>query len=715
MNNNAALSFLNLLWPDANRGTLAIHLLPSNKTHFFDLSSEGQLKAASALAGSISKSQNVYHTMGLLNNAPQKGRGSISDVIGLPGVWMDIDCISGSHKKNSLPATTSDAMEFLRSFELPPTVIVSTGNGLHPYWLFDQIRYFENQKDRFEAVKLSELFQNHIIAKGREHGWELDKTSDIVRILRIPGTYNLKNPKEPKAVSVLGEAKNRYAISEIEKVAVKLKPHQKPISGNWSKAPEGVPQGERNTTLFKYAMHLLGRGLTQAEAWPLMKIAADKCKPPLPESETKIILKSATKRQASHNDKPCRIPSAQLVEIIKSKMALIHDGANFYSYNDKGLWVQLHDNQIAKKMKDELGGNATSSKIADAMKLLEADVYKTPKQLFAHSELVNLLNGMLDIKEMKLLKHDPKYLSRSQVPIEYDPNAKAPRFLQFLAEIFADAPSKAITIQDFAGYTLFPGIFIHECLFLIGNGANGKSVLVNTLAKLVGEENACSLDLHQLSNRFMIVTLKDKLLNIATEMQASTPIDEGVFKRAIGGDWIQAEEKFKDPIKFRPIAKHIFSMNEPPTITDRTLALKRRLIVIKFSQSFGPGKEDKFLEGKLASELSGIFNWAIEGLQRVMNNQAITTTPEVLRDKSEFIRAIDHLRAFVEECCVISEKEEWARSALYKRYSEWAAESGFRRVSNQKFYRYLEASYPISLNTYGQASYRGIGLEAGGM
>jgi len=300
-----------------------------------------------------------------------------------------------------------------------------------------------------------------------------------------------------------------------------------------------------------------------------------------------------------------------------------------------------------------------------------------------------------------------------QVPIEFNPNAKCLRHQQFLNEIFKDDPKKIETLQDFSGYCLYPEIFIDEGLFLIGSGANGKSVFINTHVKIVGKENVSALDPHQFSNKFMLGTLKDKLLNVSSEIQTKSQIDTSILKQVISGDLVQADIKYKEPLAFRPIAKHIFSMNEIPILTDRTFALKRRLIILKFNQTFYGKKEDRRLEGKLAGELPGILNWCLEGLTRVLENESITMSDQMIEDKKAFIGVINPVLHFVDEACVLKDEALVIKDDLFQRYKSWSDKSGLRPLTKIKFYEQLLCDFPGIVEARpggGSRHFKGIGL-----
>jgi putative DNA primase/helicase len=107
-------------------------------------------------------------------------------------------------------------MEMLKRIGLEPTLVVKTGGGLHVYWLFNIPHVIKNQSDREEMMKLSKGFQSVFRKRFEAHGWQLDRTADLARILRLPGTLNHKN--DPTLVEIMkhDDAK-RYTVEEIKK------------------------------------------------------------------------------------------------------------------------------------------------------------------------------------------------------------------------------------------------------------------------------------------------------------------------------------------------------------------------------------------------------------------------------------------------------------------------------------------------------------------
>ncbi|UCE04454.1 MAG: primase C-terminal domain-containing protein [bacterium] len=709
MYKNDSEILLEALWSSADRGFLAIYSLPSRKAEFFDLSEGGALEKASGFIGAANGNQNVYHTLGLLRGRPER-RGEESDVIGIPALWMDIDIVGQAHKKDSLPSSLQECLDFLSGFPLKPSLIINSGYGLHVYWVFKEAWYFNEPEERKKARLLSDKFQNTLIQMAKEKGWDLDKTSDLVRLLRVPGTYNYKNPHDPKLVEIINSNNNRYNPEDFEPFLIEAPAESSKQKFDASRVIHGVSKGERNESIFKFACSKFAKGYAPKDVWELVKTASAHANPNLSEKETESIFKSALKYQKG---KPFfenkKFVPDNLVSWLVEHNDLFHDGKSFFKYNGAGLWKEVHENAIGKEMKGLLGKKARRSYIQDAMKLLEFEVFKNDSELEQRFDLINLSNGMLDVQANKLLPHDKRYYSRNQIPIEYKPEADAPRFKKFLNEIFKDDPAKAQAVQEFTGYILLPKIFIHSCLFLLGSGANGKSVLINTISKLVGRENISALELHQFSKKFLLGVLRNKMLNMSTEVQTKSVVDDSIFKQVISGDLVQADVKFKEPITFRPFAKHIFSMNDIPVITDRTHAFKRRLIVVKFNQGFEGEAADKFLEDKLSEELPGILNWALKGLSRVLKNNRIFCSEQMEKDKKEFFKSLNPVLSFVEEVCELGEDFYVGRNELFKSYREWSKDSGLQPLGKNKFYRQIRQDFPeITDDTHGVNSFRGI-------
>lgn len=148
-------------------------------------------------------------------------RAKSAEILGLPGFWADIDYLTdadghdlvagGGHKKTNLPPDEAAANELLyrADGEFPPTLLVRSGGGLQAWWLFDEPWVFRSDDDRVLAQRTVQGFQAWIRASAKERGWDVDSTHDLARVLRVPGSYNLKHGA-PRLVELLPDVGARF-------------------------------------------------------------------------------------------------------------------------------------------------------------------------------------------------------------------------------------------------------------------------------------------------------------------------------------------------------------------------------------------------------------------------------------------------------------------------------------------------------------------------
>jgi hypothetical protein len=274
-------------------GFLAIWELPGKQSDFF--------KEAGLAADKVEELaclHDVYFGVGLRREAlPADRRGESKDVVAIPGFWIDIDIAGANHKSSDLPKHEAEAKEFQYSLPWLPSRIVFTGGGLHVYYLFKEIWIFDSDRERDRAQELSRRFQAYIIAEGARRGWKIDNTSDLARVLRVPGTFNRKNRKNPIRVEVIEDhPERRYSPADFEE----LLPKQETSEARPRIEPEsilaGINEGSRDVDLFKYACSLRARNMPEVEARVLVQEAARNCRPAFSEREADEKLRSAYKR-----------------------------------------------------------------------------------------------------------------------------------------------------------------------------------------------------------------------------------------------------------------------------------------------------------------------------------------------------------------------------------------------------------------------------------
>jgi len=206
-------AFLDRVYAGCTAGYLTIWTLPDKHTEYFEIS---KVHDAVAYVQTRVDSHNVFFGVGLRREArgPYE-RGTKRNVLSLPGIWLDVDVKGNTHAQETLPATWADAMQVINLCPLPPSILVSTGGGLHAYWLFNQP--LEVEEGKHENVNTTfKKFQNRIRKEAEDKfGYKIDPTGDITRVLRLPETYNYKGESRRPAEVIFEDPDARYSIAEI--------------------------------------------------------------------------------------------------------------------------------------------------------------------------------------------------------------------------------------------------------------------------------------------------------------------------------------------------------------------------------------------------------------------------------------------------------------------------------------------------------------------
>jgi hypothetical protein len=138
----------------------------------------------------------------------ERTRGKAATTGALGGLWLDIDVAGPGHAKAELPRTLAEARKLLSFLPAQPTVVLATGGGLHAWWMFTEPWAFESAEERSKAAMLAKGWQDVAATAASIHGWTLDRTHDLSRVLRLPGTVNHKHGCHVEVLSAGGPTYN---------------------------------------------------------------------------------------------------------------------------------------------------------------------------------------------------------------------------------------------------------------------------------------------------------------------------------------------------------------------------------------------------------------------------------------------------------------------------------------------------------------------------
>ena len=294
-------------------------------------------------------------------------------------------------------------------------------------------------------------------------------------------------------------------------------------------------------------------------------------------------------------------------------------------------------------------------------------------------------NGFVRVQDDGLFwaAHSPENRARHGYDFAYDPDAKAPRFQQFLDEVFQDdfdKDKKIALVQEFGGAVICAlATRFAVMLITVGEGANGKSTFGDILAGIMPEGSVCSVGPHDWKQDYALAMMRGKLFNQLDELPADDLKDSDRIKAIVTGGPVKARVIYKEPVNIRCIAGHYFSTNALPGVSDQSKGFWRRVLPLAFNRHFDGSSAEKDLARKiLATEKAGIIAWFIEGAARLLRNNDYTIPASVAKLKARWRNEAETVAAFVHENYCITEKPSEGAQArpLYQQYRTHTRENG---------------------------------------
>lgn len=414
-----------------------------------------------------------------------------------------------------------------------------------------------------------------------------------------------------------------------------------------------------------------------------------------------------------------KIISGLLSRHLIDTIPAINTTGRFYLY-DKGVYELADNGEADAVTKDFIEDRyCTMAVINDTVGLWGTDkkVKIKPDGINPDPYILNLKNGLYDIRTGELKPHTHEYISTIQLNVKYRPEAKGENFLKFINQALENNEEAIDLIQEITGYLLTTFTQAKKFFVLKGVTNTGKSTFLNVIQYILGEKYLSHIPLQNLNDRFNKAELFGKLANIVNELPDGAITDAGFLKTLIGQDPITAERKGQNPFNFTSKAKHIFACNNlPSNYGDRTDGFYKKLIIIPFENQVSDDKIDPELPEKLENEADFIFYWGIKGLQRLISNKFRFTELEESKQLLEAYKIKSNsVLAFINDRCIIADNCEVTSNELYDAYKEYCGDDNLKAVSKNKFREELESNFKgkviKSLVTYRRLSgFKGIGL-----
>jgi putative DNA primase/helicase len=369
-----------------------------------------------------------------------------------------------------------------------------------------------------------------------------------------------------------------------------------------------------------------------------------------------------------------------------------------------------------------------------------------------HPMLLNCPNGVIDLTTGDLLPHSRDYLFSHGLDIPYDPDAKCPRWEQFILEIMggplgpespeysasvnearsvAEAKVKELVeyLQRLLGYCLTGCVDDQILPIFFGNGSNGKSVLIIMMLKVLGTlGKKATRELLTVkrgeTHPTEITDLFGKRFVVSSELEQHQELAAALSKDATGGEEITGRRMREDFWSFKPTHKIILSTNYKPRVKDMSHAMWRRIQAVPFTVTFldeadctqemlddpTVPKKDKQLVAKLSEELPGILAWLVRGClewQRI----GIKPPQEVALATAEYRSQQDVIEQFFESECLLGSQYQTNATDLFSAFKTWAEDSNERQLTKRDFSTQLDAKGYKKKHTNKGDVWQEIGLK----
>lgn len=415
--------------------------------------------------------------------------------------------------------------------------------------------------------------------------------------------------------------------------------------------------------------------------------------------------------------------SKLFADIYKSQLRYNTTAKQWYFYNGK-VWQEDTGAMIARQKIDELSKTLlayipyikdedikekyskyikTLGNYGTRKKILEdaqSKMFISQTDFDKDKDLFNCQNGTYNLKTHEFTDHSPDDLLSKISNVVYNPEAKCPQFKKFMNEIMKENKNKIDFLQRILGYSLTAETSEEKCFILYGKKTrNGKGTLMDTILYMLGDYGRTAVP-----ETLAIKKWKDaskassdiarlngcRFLNIS-EPSHDMVIDSALLKTLTGRDKIVARFLNQNEFEFYPMFKLFINTNHLPIINDDTVFKSGRINVITFDRHFKDEKQDKELKDKLKveNEISGIFNWLLEGLEN-FREEGLTTPEEIKIATAEYEKKNDKIDKFIKQELVKDSKKNVSCNDAHNKYCQWCDKNNLPSLSKGEFMKYLK-------------------------
>lgn len=595
--------------------------------------------------------------------------------------------------------TPDEALERINAADLPtPSMVIASGGGTHTYWRL--------------AEPLADLERFKAIQKALAGLLNSDKTiHNPERIMRLPGFDNVK-PDRPGRPPCRIVEHNDY-MHDLAAFPVDAPRPARPTPavkrggmGDASRAfldhGQLLPGGGRRETMFTVACDLAARGWREgdAEAAIMQRMQAlgltaeDLADCPRQIHNAFKKPREAGQEIAAHRDElhdgAADLTRSstwldvglarRLAKQIRGRLVYVRERCMWLAFDGR-RWAERADHvavQEAKRMHDELWVELArlgpeerkaalrfvqatgTKKTIDAVLGLtktEPGINVSQTDFDTHPWLLNVENGVVDLRSGELLPHDPELRLTQLAAVTYDPEARSELWERFIREVTCGDEEIAGFLRQSFGIALSGDVSDEVLHCHNGSGCNGKSTALEAIRAMLGDYAAVAppnlftarnFDSHPTD----IASLHGKRFVTAIEQEANRALREALVKSLTGGDTIRTRRMREDFWEMRPTWHIHIAYNRAPRLTGTDDGIRRRLRVVPWAASF-KDRPDPTVKDRLMgqAERPGILAWCLEGLRQRLASGRLESPQAVMVATDDYIDDEDLVGRFVADCC----------------------------------------------------------------
>lgn len=382
-------------------------------------------------------------------------------------------------------------------------------------------------------------------------------------------------------------------------------------------------------------------------------------------------------------------------------------------FYENGIYKPNGMSRIKELSRKILLKTYTPQRVNKIIAKIEADTQIEQDEFFdvKYIDKIPVLNGILDLRERKILPFTPKMIFFNKLPVEYNPESTCPNIDKFFSDILKESEDKEVMYEKI-GYCLWGEHFIEKATLFNGGGRNGKGKTLSLIKTFLGAENTCSVSLQQMnSNSTGICELHGKLANLAGDLDKTALKETGMFKEITGRDQLCAKRKYFRDLFFVNTSKQFFACNELPRVYDMSEGFWDRWDLFEFPYRFvsqdeyNSSTEDKSrlkiintnIIEKLTTkdELSGLLNEALNGLQRILKQKNFSNSKGTKDVKDFWIRKADSFMAFCMDCVEEDEDGTVSKKEMRSQYHKYCKKFRLRGTGDKSIKVTLEDQYGV--------------------